>query len=421
MNDVIVVGGGPAGSTVAALLAEKGLRVLLLERAPGPCFKIGESLMPGTYWTFARLGVLDKLRASHFPEKYSVQFYSRTGKGSRPFYFFETNPHESSMTWQVLRSEFDQILLDNAAAKGAEVRRGVSVREVRFEGGRAVGVAARNAGGSLEELGARVVVDATGQSALLARKLKIKTTEPALKKASIFTHFAGGLRDDSIDAGATLVFHTSNEDSWFWFIPLPGDRVSVGVVGSLHYLVRGRRDAAQKIFDEEVEKCPALKQRLSGAEQIFPVKVTRDFSYRADRIAGRGWVLVGDAFGFLDPIYSSGVLLALKSGEWAADAILAAFETEDFGPARLGRFGPEFAAGMEAVRKLVYAFYTREFSFARFLKQFPQCKQGIIDILSGDIFKEEVNSIFAPLGQMCRLPASRELSLCQGAGPRCHE
>lgn len=411
MNDVIVVGGGPAGSTVAALVAEQGFRVLLLERAPEPCFKIGESLMPETYWTFERLGVLDKLKTSRFPEKYSVQFYSRSGKGSNPFYFFETNPHESSMTWQVLRSEFDQMLLDNAGEKGAEVRRGVSVREVRFDGDRAVGVVAGAAGGKLEEFGAKVVVDATGQSALIARRLNIKTTEPALKKASIFTHFDGGLRDGSIDAGATLVLHTGNEDSWFWYIPLPGDRVSVGVVGSLHYLLQGRREEAQNIFDGEVEKCPALKHRLAGAEQVFPVKVTRDFSYRADRVAGHGWVLVGDAFGFLDPIYSSGVLLALKSGEWAADAILAAFEKGDFGPAQLGRFGPEFAAGMEAVRKLVYAFYTREFSFARFLRQFPQCRQGVIDILSGDIFKEEVNAIFAPMGQMCRLPASRELSL----------
>ena len=411
MNDVVVVGGGPAGSTVAALVAEQGLRVKLLERAPGPCFKIGESLMPGTYWTLERLGVLDKLKAGRFPEKYSVQFFSRTGKGSRPFYFFETNPHESSMTWQVLRSEFDQILLDNAAEKGAEVRRGVNVREVQFEGDRAVGVVARDAGGRSEEFGARVVVDATGQSALIARKLKIKSTEPELKKASIYTHFKGGLRDGSIDAGATLVLHTRNEDSWFWYIPLPDDLVSVGVVGSLRYLLQGRREEPQKIFDGEVERCPALKRRLAGARQVFPVKVTRDFSYRADRIAGHGWVLVGDAFGFLDPIYSSGVLLALKSGEWAADAILGAFDKGDFGPAQLGGFGPEFAAGMEAVRKLVYAFYTREFSFAGFLREFPQCKQGVIDILSGDIFKDEVNSIFAPMAQMCRLPANRELSL----------
>ena len=138
--DTIVIGGGPAGSTVATLVAEQGHRVLLLERATTPQFKIGESLIPATYWTFKRLGMLGKLRASHFPQKYSVQFYSRTGKGSTPFYFFQTNPHESAVTWQVLRSEFDQMLLDNAKEKGVEVRRGVGVREVLFEGDTATGV-----------------------------------------------------------------------------------------------------------------------------------------------------------------------------------------------------------------------------------------------------------------------------------------
>ena len=130
--DTIVIGGGPAGSTVATLVAEQGHRVLLLERATTPQFKIGESLIPATYWTFKRLGMLEKLRASHFPQKYSVQFYSRSGKGSTPFYFFQTNPHESAVTWQVLRSEFDEMLLDNATEKGVEVRRGVGVREVPF-------------------------------------------------------------------------------------------------------------------------------------------------------------------------------------------------------------------------------------------------------------------------------------------------
>ena len=129
-HDLIVIGGGPAGSTVATLVAEQGHRVLLLEREAEPKFRIGESLIPATYWTFKRLGMLEKLRASHFPQKYSVQFYSRTGKASSPFYFFQTNPHESAITWQVLRSEFDEMLLNNAKEKGVEVQRGVSVREV---------------------------------------------------------------------------------------------------------------------------------------------------------------------------------------------------------------------------------------------------------------------------------------------------
>ena len=412
--DVIVIGGGPGGSAVATLTAEKGYRVLLLERDKSPQFKIGESLMPATYWTFKRLGVIEKLKDSHFPKKYSVQFYSSSGKASAPFYFYRNDPHESSMTWQVLRSEFDQMLLENAQGKGAEVQRGVSVHEVLFDGEKAVGVRARLANGEIEEFSAKVVVDSTGQSALISRKLKINTTESKLRKASIFTHFEGGIRDEGIDEGATLILHTESKDSWFWYIPLSYDRVSVGVVGDLGYLLQDRRRSDgtlshQAIFDEELAKCPALRPRLTDAKQLFPVKVTKDFSYRADRIAGNGWVLVGDAFGFLDPVYSSGLFLALKSGEMAADTINEALEKEDFSAEQLGRFGTEFVAGMEAIRKLVYAFYTKDFSFARFLKRFPECQQGIVDILSGNVYRTDVTGIFGPMAEMCHLPEDMRL------------
>lgn len=412
--DVIVIGGGPGGSTTATLVAEKGHRVLLLERDKSPEFKIGESLMPATYWTFQRLGVIDKLKDSHFPQKYSVQFFSSSGKASAPFYFYRNDPHESSMTWQVLRSEFDQMLLDNAREKGADVQRGVSVREVLFDGEKAVGVRARCADGRIDKFSAKVVVDSTGQSALISRRLKINTTEQKLKKASIFTHFEGGIRDEGIDEGATLILHTEHKDSWFWYIPLPYDRVSVGVVGDLDYLLQDRRESDgtlshQAIFDEELAKCPALYPRIADAKQLFPVKVTKDFSYRANCIAGNGWVLVGDAFGFLDPVYSSGLFLALKSGEMAADTINAALEKEDFSLEQLGSFGAEFVAGMEAIRKLVYAFYTKDFSFARFLKRFPECQQGIVDILSGNVYRKDVTGIFGPMGEMCALPEDMHL------------
>ncbi|MBI1930109.1 tryptophan 7-halogenase [Candidatus Poribacteria bacterium] len=425
--DVIVIGGGPAGSTVATLVAEKGHRVLLLERDGEPRFKIGESLIPASYWIFKRLGVLEKLKASHFPQKYSVQFYSQSGKASAPFYFFENDPHESSVTWQVLRSEFDQMLLENAAEKGVEVRRGVSVHDALFEGDKAVGVRAKSPlsplekggrgdlDGSIVDLPAKIVVDSTGQSAFISRKLKINTMEPSLKKASVYTHFEGGARDKGIDAGATLILHTENKDSWFWYIPLPYNRVSVGVVGSIDYLLQNRRSSEggldhQAIFKEELEKCPAVKWRIENAKQLFPVKVTKDFSYRATQIAGDGWVLVGDAFGFLDPIYSTGVFLALKSGEMAADVINEAFEKDDFSGEQLERFGPKFVEGMEAFRKLVYAFYTQEFSFSKFLRQFPECKQGIIDILSGNVYTDNVRQIFEPMATMCPLPEDMTFS-----------
>ncbi|MDE0469371.1 MAG: NAD(P)/FAD-dependent oxidoreductase [Candidatus Poribacteria bacterium] len=413
--DTIVIGGGPAGSTVATLVAEQGYRVLLLEREAEPKFKIGESLIPATYWTFKRLGMLEKLRASHFPQKYSVQFYSRSGKASSPFYFFQTNPHESAVTWQVLRSEFDEMLLDNATEKGVEVRRGTSVREVLFDGDTATGVVMQNANGTRETLNATIIVDSTGQRSLIGRQLNLNTTEANLKMASLFTHYEGGHRDAGLDEGATLILHTKEKDSWFWSIPLPYNRTSIGVVGALDYLLQNRRDTdgklnAQKIFTEELEKCTPLKQRLEGAKQLFPIQTTKDFSYRASRIAGDNWVLVGDAFGFLDPVYSTGLFLAFKSGEMAADVIIEAFEKNDFSEAQLGSFGPAFVEGMEAFRKLVYAFYTKEFSFARFLSEYPEHQGGIVDILSGDVFRKDVTHIFPAMAEMCPFPPEMPLN-----------
>ena len=401
LYDLIVIGGGPAGSTVAALVAKSGYRVLLFERASKPTFKIGESLMPATYWTFQRLGVLERLGASHFPRKHSVQFYSHSGKASAPFYFSENDPHESSVTWQVLRSEFDQMLLDNAADIGVEVVRGAAVQRVLFDGDRAEGAEVRLPDGRVCNLRSRIVADASGQSALLARKLALKMVDPELKKASIFTHVRGATRDPGIDEGATLVLLTENKDSWFWSIPLANDCTSIGVVGSLDYLLQNRSENAQQIFDDELSRCRPLLNRLQGAEQLFPVRVTQDFSYRARRLAGEGWLLVGDAYGFLDPIYSSGVFLALKTGEWAADAIGEAFDRDDLSASRLGAFADNVESAMGAVRNLVQAFYTKDFSFSSFLKRYPHCKQGIVDILSGNIFSESVPIVFGPLREMC--------------------
>lgn len=402
--DVIVIGAGPAGSTTAALVAEYGHRVLLLERETFPRFEIGESLMPGTYWSFKRLGMLDKLKDSPFVRKYSVQFYSGSGKASAPFYFNRKDPHESSVTWQVLRSEFDRMMMDNAQEKGAEVVQGASVHQVHFDGSRATGVQVKFADGSSADLGARVVVDATGRSTLISRKLGIKTVEPRLKKASIYTHFKGGVRDSGIDEGATLILHTADKDSWFWYIPLPDDVVSVGVVGGLDYLLQDRDGTPQEIFDAELKKCGPMVSRLADAERMMPMKVTQDFSYRSKEVAGPGWVLVGDAYGFVDPVYSSGVFLALKSGELAADAVHDALKAGDVSAEILGRWAGEFLPGMEAIRKLVYAFYTKEFSFAHFLKSHPDCIDGMVDILSGKVYINDVTPIFEPMGRMCELP-----------------
>ena len=266
---VIVIGGGPAGATVAALVAQHSHKVLVCERDAFPRFRIGESLMPGTYWTLQRLGVFDKMKKSPFTRKYSVQFYSKSGKAASPFYFKENEPEERAQTWQVLRSDFDQLMLDNARSKGAEVLHGVNVLDVLFHGKRATGVRVRMPDKSVQDFKANVVVDASGQSALLSRKLKISRREPCLENAAIFSHFRGAARDCGIDEGATIIFQTENDDSWFWYIPLHNDVVSVGVVGHIDYLLTRRKKDAQAIFDEELTKCKALGPFSTSTRSIL--------------------------------------------------------------------------------------------------------------------------------------------------------
>ena len=403
--DVIIIGGGPAGATTAALVAQTGRSVLVLEREPVPPFKIGESLMPATYWTFQRLGVLEKLKNSPFVVKSSVQFYSKSGKASQPFYFFETNDHESSRTWQVLRSEFDELLLDNAREKGAEVAQGVRVTDIVRHGSGVTGVKIKTRDSEIGTISARVTVDASGQSALIARKLRICHGDLNLKKASIYTHFRGVSRADGIDAGATIILQTKEANSWFWFIPLPDDVVSIGVVGDIDYLLKNRNgDDYKKIFFDELALCPALQPKLARAEHIFPVKTTRDFSYRATQMAGDGWILVGDAYGFLDPIYSSGIFLALKSAELAADCIADAFDKNDFSANTLRRSEKLLNQGMEAIRHLVHAFYSRDFSFGKFLRAYPEHKRDIVDILVGNVFARDMKRFIASLNEMRSRP-----------------
>ena len=397
--DAVVIGGGPAGATAAALLAERGHAVLLLEKAPGPQLKVGESLMPATYWTLERLGMLERMKASAFPRKYSVQFFAPDGKASAPFYFFETDPGESAQTWQVLRSDFDRLLLDNAAEKGALVRFGSPVEDVLFDGegeeAQAVGVRAALDGEPARAIAARVVVDATGQSALLARRFGLKEIDPSLRHAAYWSHFRGARRDPGIDEGATLVLRTESRRNWFWFIPLPGDRTSIGVVGPIESLVGGGDPEA--VFARELGRCPALGERLAGAEMLMPVRVARDWSYLSRRVGGNGWVLAGDAFGFLDPLYSSGVLLALESGAMAADAVAGGLAADDVSAARLGAHFERYAAGIRAIRRLVYAFYDPEFSFRRFLDRYPEQRSGVIDLLTGNVFRKPYGDTLAAL------------------------
>jgi flavin-dependent dehydrogenase len=415
--DVVVIGGGPAGSTVSALIAQQGHRVELFERERFPRFHIGESLIPETYWVLKRLGMLPKMQQSRFVKKHSVQFVNADGKLSAPFYFFDNKPHECSQTWQVVRSEFDQMMLQNAREHGVHAHEGVRVLDVLFEGERAVGVRVRDEDGSERTVHAKVVVDASGQVGMLQNRLRLRVWDPILNKGAIWTYWRGAYRDTGRDEGATMVLQTTDRKGWFWYIPLHDDIVSVGVVAPFDHLFKGRGPYAET-YEEEVARCPAVQQRVAGAERVTGHFATKDYSYRATRVAGDGWVLVGDAWGFLDPLYSSGVLLALRSGEMAADAICDGLEHGDTSEAQLGAWGPAFNRGVDRMRRLVCEYYDG-FSFGRFVKAFPHLRGTVTDLLIGDLFTDRVDEVWAPMESL--YPAGKTSIPRWNAGTPAHE
>ena len=398
--DALILGGGPAGATAAAVLASEGRKVLVVERERFPRYKVGESLLPYCYFPLERIGMIEKLRASSFVKKYSVQFATMDGRISAPFYFFQHFDHEASQTWQVVRSEFDQMMLDNAVEKGANVLMGATAKRLLMSGGQCEGLVVER-GGETFPIRAPITIDCGGRHGFAATQLGWVIPDPRLNKVAIWTYFEGAKRDSGRDEGATTVAYLPQK-GWFWYIPLPESKVSVGVVAERDYLYREGKDP-QAVFDREVQANRWIAEHLAAGQQCEAMRVTAEYSYRSRYCATDGLVLAGDAFTFLDPVFSSGVLLALLGGERAAHAAHAALESGDPSAEQFAPYGADLCAGVEAMRKLVYAFYEETFSFGQLLKRRPDLRGDLTDCLIGNLTKD-FQPLFEAVGDFARVP-----------------
>ena len=407
-HDVIIIGAGPAGSAAATILAEHGRRVLVLEREKFPRYHIGESLLPFTYQPLERLGMIDKLKQSAFTKKYSVQFISPDGKASQPFYFFDRYDRETvAQTWQVMRSEIDEMLLNNAREKGAEVIEEISVKELIWEGKQVVGVRAITKDGEEKEFRAPLTFDATGKEALTATRNGWRERDPFLNKIAVWTYYRGAVRQKDIDEGATGVAFVPQK-GWFWWIPLHDDRASVGVVAEGKYLSRDGVRNPKAILEREIENNQWVKDNLAPARQFGEYYITNEFTHHSRHCGTHGLLLLGDAFCFLDPVFSSGLMLALKSGVMAADAAHEAFEANDLSPERFTEYAADLREGIENMRKLCYAFYNENFSFGKLVKKHPDVAGDVTDCLSGDVNKD-FSKMFKCIEDFCEVPKVLEL------------
>jgi geranylgeranyl reductase family protein len=385
--DVAIIGGGPAGSTAAILLARAGRRVVLFEREKFPRFHIGESLLPFSMKAFRRMDLLGKFDRAGFLKKYGGEFFSACGEEGVKFYFKDAYRSQTDHSYQVTRSDFDKVLLDHAKEAGAEIQEQVSVERVDFtdEGVTLAWNSEKTAaaGPRQGEVRARYVIDASGRNSMLGNKFKIKKTYRHLQKLSIFAHFDGMERAEGIDG--TLTTLVRGIDRWFWIIPLTPERTSVGVVLDGDIFKHSNKTAEQ-FLEEAIAEQPVLMRRMDNARRVSQVHVAADFSYRNRRLFGDRWLLVGDAAGFIDPIFSSGVFLAVFSGELAADALHQVLDNPRQAKTLFPSYERKVNRAMDVYLRFINAWYTKEFiEVFSAPRQFLNLPPAVNAVLGGNI------------------------------------
>jgi len=381
--DFAVAGGGPAGSSAAISLGQHGRSVVLFEREPFPRFHIGESLLSTANDAFVALGVRNKIEAACFPEKWGARLYTHDGQSGRYVDFTEVREVTRAQTFQVCRQEFDRILLERAREVGVDVRENCNVSACEFSTDAAILRVASRDDGATRCVRVRAVVDATGRAGLIARKFNLRTDEPRLANIAIFSHYTnvprlGGTRPDDIRLIAR------SDAGWFWLIPISKELMSVGVVLPKLLYRRLANGSPEETLNRAISDTPIVSELMREAHREWPVRVEKDFSYSASVYAGHRWILAGDAGSFLDPVFSTGVSIAMESGIEAAAELHRALARNNFSDASFAAFSRRQRKRFQTFRRFVVGFYTPQFRDVFFSPHPPKLVfRSVVTMLAG--------------------------------------
>jgi flavin-dependent dehydrogenase len=369
--DFAVAGGGPAGSSAAISLRRQGHSVVLFERETFPRFHIGESLLSTANDSFAALGVTKQMEAATFPAKWGARLFTHDGQNGRYVDFTCVREVTRPQTYQVCRGEFDRILLERAREVGVEVREACNVITCEFAADAAILDVASRTDAATQRVRVRALVDATGRGGLIARKFNLRTEEPRLANVAIYSHYTnvprlGGPRPDDIRLVAR------DDAGWFWLIPISKELTSVGVVLPKALYRRLTKGSPEETLNSTISDTPIVAELMREARQEWPVRVEKDFSYSASAYAGHRWILAGDAGSFLDPVFSTGVSIAMESGIEAAAELHRALARNDFSAASFAAFSRRQRKRFETFRRFVVGFYTPQFRDVFFSPEPPR-------------------------------------------------